>query len=145
MNEQDNVTQNSEQQPTEVEKTEQQVPPPTTEETAQPSGELTNDEKTMALLAHIGGIITSFVVPLILWLIKKDESSFIGHHCKEALNFQITLMIGWFVAFVLSFVYIGCLLYPVIFIVDVIFGILAAVAANKGELYKYPIAIRIIT
>ena len=102
----------------------------------------TKDERTMAMLCHLGGIM-GFLVPLIIWLLKKDQSRFVEDQAKEALNFQITLLIGHFVAglticFTLGVVNGG------LWVVGLVFGILAAVAANKGEVYRYPFALRLI-
>lgn len=104
-----------------------------------------SDEKTMSMLAHILGIVLGFIGPLIIWLIKKDESAFVDYHGKEALNFQITLFIAYMVSFVLAFVLIGLLLIPILFLVQLILPILAGVAANKGEYYKYPATLRLVT
>jgi uncharacterized Tic20 family protein len=99
------------------------------------------DAKTMGMLCHLLGIFTGFIGPLIIWLIKKDQSPFVDYAGKQALNFQITLVIGYVVAFLLCFLCIGYLLLPALFIVQLVFGILASVATNKGEAYRYPIAI----
>ncbi len=107
--------------------------------------ELTSDEKTMAILAHILGIFISFIGPLIIWLIKKDESDFVDFHGKEALNFQITIAIAYAVGVVLSIVGVGCLIMLAAWIMTVVFGIIAAVAANEGEWYEYPVTIRFIS
>ena len=56
-----------------------------------------SDERTMGMLAHILGGVTNFLGPLIIWLIKKDESPFVNDQGKEALNFQITIAIGYVV------------------------------------------------
>ncbi|MDF2376531.1 MAG: DUF4870 domain-containing protein [Verrucomicrobiales bacterium] len=108
-----------------------------------------NDEKTMGLLSHILGAVTSVVGPLIIWVIKKDESPFVNDQGKEALNFQITVLIGYVTATVISMIpVIGCvgaLLYPVIGVTNLIFGILGGIEANKGVVYRYPFALRLIS
>jgi uncharacterized Tic20 family protein len=104
----------------------------------------TSDDRTMAMLAHLLGILTAFIGPLIIWLMKKEQSPFVDDQGKEALNFQLTLLIGWVASVALSAVCIGFLLMPAVFICAIIFGILASVAANKGEAYRYPINIRFI-
>jgi uncharacterized Tic20 family protein len=64
--------------------------PPTP--TSQPSdGGISQDEKTMAMLAHGLPILVGFWAPLIIWLLKKDQSPYIAEQAKEALNFQITV------------------------------------------------------
>ena len=105
----------------------------------------TSDDRTMALFAHLGGMLFGFLVPLIIYLIKKDESPFIREHSAEALNFHLTMLIGWLVSFVLAFVLIGLLLMPVLFVITFLFGIIASIAANKGERYQYPLKIPFVT
>ena len=102
------------------------------------------DDCNIAMLAHLLGIFTGFIGALILWLVKKDESSFITDQAKEALNFQITIAIAFFVSWILAFVLIGMLLIPVLVIVNLVFCILGAVAASKGQAYKYPFALRLV-
>jgi len=107
------------------------------------------DEKVMGMLAHILGAVTSFLGPLIIWLIKKDESPFVNDQGKEALNFQITIIIGYVVAGILSMVpVLGCLsiiLIPAVGVTSLIFGILGGLEANKGVVYRYPFALRLIS
>jgi uncharacterized Tic20 family protein len=104
------------------------------------------DQKTMAMLAHILGIFTSFVAPLVIWLINKDKTDqpFVVDQAKEALNFQITVCIAFFAAGVLSIVVIGLLLIPVIGIANLILCIMAGLKANEGVEYRYPFALRLI-
>ncbi len=108
--------------------------------------ELTSDEKTMALLCHLLGIFTWFIGALIIWLIKKDQSAFVNEHGKEALNFQITIGIGYIIAGIVTCLTlgIGSPLSIVVWVVDVVFCILATVAANQGRMYRYPISIRLV-
>ena len=102
-----------------------------------------SDENNMAMLAHILGIITCFVGPLVLYLTVKDKS-FVVEQSKEALNFQITIAILYVVGAILTIIFIGGLISAAAGILSLIFGIVAAMAASKGEHYKYPIAIRLI-
>ncbi len=103
-----------------------------------------NDDRNLAMLAHLLGIVSGFVGALIIWLVKKDQSAFVDEQGKEALNFQITVMIGFVGSWILMFVLIGMLLMPLLLIANLVFCILAAVAASKGEHYKYPFAIRLL-
>lgn len=108
-----------------------------------------SDERTMGMLAHILGGVTNFLGPLIIWLIKKDESPFVNDQGKEALNFQITVAIGYLVLAVLSFIpVVGCvtsILMMAVWIAGLIFGILGGLEANKGKVYRYPFALRLIS
>mgnify|MGYP006157218701 FL=1 len=105
------------------------------------------EDKTLALITHLSGIIAGFIVPLIIWLINKDkpEKSWLTDQSKEALNFQITLLLAYIVCMVLTIVFIGALLMPLVWIASLIFMILAGVAANKGENYRYPVTLRLIS
>ncbi|MEU4510062.1 DUF4870 domain-containing protein [Nonomuraea wenchangensis] len=103
------------------------------------------DDTTMAMLAHLLGLLASWIGPLIIYLIKRDQSPYVRDQAAEALNFQITMFIGYVVAAVLSVVFIGVLLLPVIWVLSLIFHIQAAVATNKGQRYRYPLSIRMIT
>ena len=104
------------------------------------------DDRTMAMIGHLSGIIAGFIGPLIIWLINKDkpEKGWLIGQSKEALNFQITIAIAWFVAILLSFLLIGFLLYPVILIGNIILCIMAGMKANEGVDYRYPFALRLI-
>lgn len=101
------------------------------------------------MLAHILGGVTNFLGPLIIWLIKKDESPFVNDQGKEALNFQITVAIGYVAALILGFIPIvqclAALLYPALWVAGLVFGILGGLEANKGKAYRYPFALRLIS
>ena len=116
------------------------APPPA------PDGAAPQDQRTMALLAHVLGIPTGFVGALIIWLINKDDSSkfFVIDQSKEALNFQITMLIAAIVSALLMIVLIGFLLLPLVGLVSLVFSIIAAIKANNGEAYRYPFALRLI-
>ena len=115
------------------------APPP-------PPAGASQEDKTLALLTHLSGIILGFIVPLVIWLTNKDKSDkgWLNDQAREALNFQITIAIAWVVAIVLSAVAIGFLLYPVIWIGNLILCILAGIKANEGVAYRYPFALRLI-
>lgn len=104
----------------------------------------TANDKNIAVLTHIGGIFFGFIPSLIVWLLKKEDSPFLGEQAREALNFQITVLIGYMAAWVLTFVLIGLLVFPAIWIANLVLSIMAAVAVSKGEDYRYPFALRLI-
>lgn len=108
-----------------------------------PAGPTAND-KTMGMLAHLLGIPFPILGAGIIWLTQKDTSVWVSEESKEALNFQITVTIGYIVASILLAVLIGALLFPVIGLVALIFGILGGLEANKGNHYKYPFALRLV-
>jgi len=104
----------------------------------------TSDEKTMAMLAHILMLVFGFIPPLVIWLIKKDESKFVADNAKEALNFIITLCIGYIVAFFLIFIFIGILLFVLLGLVQLVLVIIATIKTSEGKIYRYPINLRLI-
>ena len=109
-------------------------------------GQASQDDRTIAMLTHLSGIILGFIVPLVVWLIHKDKADkgYLVDQSKEALNFQITLLMGYVIGIVLSVILIGALLNFLLWVVCIIFSIIAALAANKGEAYRYPFAIRLV-
>ena len=109
------------------------------------SNEITSDDKNMAVLAHVGGLFFSFVPALIIWLLKKDSSPYLAEQAREALNFQITVMLGYLCAGILMWLLIGFLLFPVIYIANLVLCIIAAIAVSKGEAYFYPFSLRLIS
>ena len=111
-----------------------------------PSGAAPQEDRTIALITHLSGIIAGFIVPLIMWLINKDkpEKSWLTDQSKEALNFQITLLIVYVVGVILSVILIGALINLIAWIACIVFSIIAGLAANKGEAYRYPFALRLI-
>ena len=107
---------------------------------------ISKDARSMALLSHLLGVFTSIIVPLIIWLIKKDEDPFIEDQSKEALNFQITIMLGYLAAGIVTVVTFGFggVLFPIIMIGNLVFGIIAALKSNEGIAYHYPLTLRLI-
>ena len=100
-----------------------------------------NDEKLYATLTHIGGIFFSVLPALIVFLVFKDRGPFIRAHRVTALNFQLTMLIAAAVGSVLVFVLIGFLVLGAVSIAILVFSIIAAVAANNGQYYRYPLTI----
>ncbi|MHB1231043.1 MAG: DUF4870 domain-containing protein [Burkholderiales bacterium] len=105
---------------------------------------VTQEDKTIALLTHLGGIFFGFIPSLVVWLIKKDSSPFVAEQAKEALNFQITMLIAFAIAYVLILVVIGILLIWALVVANLVLCIVAGVKANSGESYRYPFALRLI-
>ncbi len=115
------------------------VPPPAAVQPLSPS-----DEKLWATLIHIGGIIIGFISPLVGYLVLKDRSAFVREHARQALNFQLTMLIAYVIGYILFIVIIGIVVVLAVWVVIIVFSILAAMAANRGELYKYPLSIQFV-
>jgi uncharacterized Tic20 family protein len=110
-----------------------------TEET--PLSPPTSDERTLAILCHVLTLFFWIWPPLIIYLIKKDESEFVKAHARESLNFWITMSI---IAIVLFLTLIGILLLWVLGIVVLVLVIVATIRASENKLYRYPMTIRFI-
>ncbi len=115
------------------------------------SKETNKDARTWSMVCHLLGlagitfpIVGNIVAPLIVWQIKKDDFPFVDEQGKEAVNFQISMSIYGLISFALCFICIGAFLLPAVFIVDLIFLLIAAVKANDGFHYRYPLTIRFI-
>jgi uncharacterized Tic20 family protein len=109
------------------------------------------EEQNWAMACHLvalSGFIVPFgnvLGPLVVWLIKKDTMPLVDQHGKEALNFQITVLLAVIISALLVFVLIGFLLLFVVGIGALVLTIMAAVKVSNGELnYRYPFALRLI-
>ena len=111
------------------------------------------DEKSWAMGAHLSGLVGyiipfgNVIVPIVILRMKKSESAFIAEHAKEAINFQISLLIYFAIAALLLLVAVsvGIFLLFALVVLDIIFIIIASIKANKGVQYTYPLAARFIT
>lgn len=99
------------------------------------------DEKLWATLVHLGGLFFGFLAPLIGYLILKDRGPFVRAHTATALNFQLTLLIAYVVGSILAIAIIGIFILIAAYVLNIVFCIIAAVKANRGEWYKYPLTI----
>ncbi len=111
---------------------------------AQAPKEVSKDARMWAMLCHLLAIFTSFIAPLIIWLVKKDEDPFIDNQGKEALNFQITVAIAMVVSWLLTAICIGIFLLFAVCVANLVFCIMGTVKANSGVAYRYPVSIRFI-
>lgn len=95
--------------------------------------------------AHLGGLL-GFLPALIIWVVFKDRGRFTDAEGKEALNFQITILIGYLASSVLTVVTFGLLswLFTAVWIVSAIFSVMGFLAAKEGRNYRYPFALRLI-
>ena len=120
------------------------MPPPASPYQA-PTPMNPSDEKLWATLIHVGGILFGFLPALIGYLVLKDRGPFIRAHTATALNFQLTLLIAYVVGSILTIVLVGFLVIFAAYILTIVFGIMAALAANKGEYYSYPLTIKFLS
>ncbi|GAA1237828.1 DUF4870 domain-containing protein [Oryzihumus leptocrescens] len=102
------------------------------------------DARMWSIFAHLGGTFLSFIVPLVIYLVFKDRDPFVREHSSAALNFHLTWFIAYLVSAILILVLIGLVLIPLLAICALVFTIMAAVAANDGREYTYPLAIQFV-
>ena len=95
----------------------------------------------LGVLVHFPGHLLG---PLIVWLVKRGDSPEIDAHGKEALNFQISMLIYTAVAAVLCIILIGFVLLAVLWVLNAVFVIIASIQASEGKFYRYPMTIRFI-
>jgi uncharacterized protein len=110
----------------------------------------TQDERTWGMMAHLSAF-SGFLVPLggvigplVVWLIKREQSAFVADQGKEALNFNISVLLAALVCGVLVFIFIGILLGVALFIFWLTMTIIAAIKASEGVRYRYPVALRLV-
>ena len=104
-----------------------------------------SDARMWSMFAHLGGTFLSFFVPLGIYLAFKDRDPFIRGHSAQALNFHITLFIVYLVSIPLILILVGIFTIIAAAICAVVFSIIAAIAANDGREYTYPLAIRFVS
>jgi uncharacterized Tic20 family protein len=109
-------------------------------------GYANSDEKTWALIAHFGGIVVGFIAPLVAFLAKGNESATVRAHSVEALNFQITWGVATIIASILAVCSFGFLFFlPLVtWAIIIVFSIIGGLRANEGQLYHYPMSIRVV-
>ncbi len=111
----------------------------------------TQDERTWGMVAHLSAfavfifpVAGNIIAPLIIWLTRRDTSAFVEAEAREALNFNITVTLGWIVCGLLTFALIGIPLGAVLFLGWLVMTIIAAVKATEGVGYRYPISLRLV-
>lgn len=112
--------------------------------------EIQKEARTWGMLAHLSIFAGHFIpfgniiAPLVIWLVKKDESDFIAYHGKESLNFQISIAIYMLVSVILALLLVGFILVGILWVFNLVMVIIAGVKANEGQWYRYPLTIRFI-
>lgn len=111
----------------------------------------TQDERTWGMIAHLSAFAVfvfplggNIIAPLIVWLARRDTSAFVDAEAKEALNFNISVSLGWIVCGLLTFVLVGIPLAVILLLGWLVMTIIAAIKASEGTGYRYPIALRLV-
>ena len=111
----------------------------------------TENERTWGMLAHLSalaGLVMPLVGivlgPLVVWLTRRDESEFVAAHAKEALNFNISVLLGALACMLLMLVFVGFLLGTALFVAWLVMMLIAAIKASEGQSYRYPFSLRLV-
>jgi uncharacterized protein len=119
--------------------------------TAAPGTAPSENERTWGMLAHLSALaglvlplIGIVLGPLLVWLARRDESEFVAAHAKEALNFNISVLIGALACMLLMLVFIGFLLGTALFVAWLALTLIAAIKASEGVSYRYPFSLRLV-
>jgi uncharacterized Tic20 family protein len=129
------------------------APPDLSRPSPAPAAALTPEEKTWGTMAHVSSGVGAVVMigfgvfgPLAIWTTKGKRSAYVAGQCKEALNFQITMLIVSAVCFASGFVcgIVGFMTLGVAVAVNVVMSIVAAVASRNGKAYRYPVSVRFV-
>ena len=111
----------------------------------------TEKERTWGMLAHrsaLAGLVLPLIGivlgPLVVWLTRRDESEFVAAHAREALNFNITVLLGAIACMLLMLVFVGFLLGTALFIYWLAMTLIAAIKASEGQTYRYPFSLRLV-
>ena len=109
------------------------------------------EQNTWALAAHLSGLLLytgipfgNLLAPFAIWLMNKDTMPFVDDQAREAFNFQLTIMLYLFLSALSIFVLIGFVLLPIVTIFHIVASIIAALKAQQGIAYRYPMTIRFI-
>ncbi|WP_442594137.1 DUF4870 domain-containing protein [Neobacillus sp. D3-1R] len=103
-----------------------------------------NDERLLAAAIYVISFFTAFIGPLIIWLLKKNDSEFIDYHGKEYLNFIISYSVYSVISVILMIILIGFVTIWIIGIASFVFTIIAAIKAYEGKEYRIPLVFRLI-
>lgn len=103
-----------------------------------------SEDRLLAAGIYVLSIFFPVIAPLVIWLIKKDESSFIDYHGREYFNFLISYTVYFFVSGILTIILIGFVALAVLGVMLFVFTIIAAIKAYEGNEYRFPLIFRLI-
>jgi uncharacterized Tic20 family protein len=116
-----------------------------------PGSAVSENERTWGMLAHLSALlgvvvplVGCMIGPLLVWLARRDQSSFVDGQAKEALNFNISVFLAWIVCSLLMLVFIGFILLAALFVAWLVMTLIAAIRASEGTAYRYPVSLRLV-
>ncbi|WP_395753083.1 DUF4870 domain-containing protein [Prosthecobacter sp.] len=116
------------------------TPPP-----ALPLYAVSQDEKTLGIVMHVLCLVGFPILgPLIVWLVKKDQSTYLDRQGRELLNFQISYLLYAFASGLLCLILIGIPLLFAVGVATIVLTIVGVVNASEGKVYRFPLTIRLL-
>lgn len=103
-----------------------------------------SDEKLWSALIQLSGLVLNFFGPLVGYLLLRQRGPFVREHSVSALNWQLSLLIYYVVGYILSLVLVGFVILGAAAVLNIVFSIMAAMHAHRGQLYVYPLAIKFL-
>jgi uncharacterized Tic20 family protein len=106
----------------------------------------TSDDRVLGLLSHLLAIVPGIGIlgPLVIYLLKRGQSSFVEENAKESLNFQITVILAFIISGILMVVWIGFILMAILGVAELVLVIIATIRAGENKIYRYPFNLRLI-
>jgi uncharacterized protein len=107
-----------------------------------------SQSRMWAVFSHLGILLlwipmATVLLSLIIWLSQKDKDAFIERHSRAALNFQLTMLFGFLAGYLLGTVG-GMYVLGIVGMIDLVFSVMGAMAANSGDEYKYPFSLALV-
>lgn len=110
-----------------------------------PASVMTGEEKVLAVLSHASLLLgVGLVLPLILYLMKREIAPAVAAHAREALNFQISLLLYSSGCVFLALFLVGFFLMFGLIVASLVLSIVASVKASEGIVFHYPLTLRIV-
>jgi uncharacterized protein len=103
-----------------------------------------NDDRLIAAAIYVISFFTAFIGPLVIWLIKKNDSQFVDFHGREYLNFVISFFVYSIISGILTVIFIGFIMLAIVGVVTVVFTIIGAIKAYEGKEYRIPFIFRLL-
>lgn len=105
---------------------------------------ISNEDRLIAAAIYVISFFTALIGPLVIWLVKKNDSDFVDYHGREYLNFFISYCIYTIISFILTIVFIGFIMLAIIGVLAFVFTIIAAIKAYEGKEYRIPFVFRLV-
>ena len=104
-----------------------------------------SEARAAAVLVHLGGIPFLFVPSLVLFVLLERRDGWLREQLRAALNFQLTMLAGYVIGFFTLWAFVGFIVLPVVAVLNVVFSILCAIGAYRGEPARYAVSLPFVS